>query len=172
MFSRIRKHASYANIALTLALVFAMNGGAFAATKYIITSTKQIKPSVLKQLQKPGPAGKAGPAGPGGAPGAKGENGTAGAGGKEGAAGVSVTSRELTKTEATCEKRGGSEFTAAEDKKISVCNGKDGSPWTAGGTLPKGSSERGQWAMSGEAAHFRSTSISFTIPLAVALAED
>ena len=47
MFSRIRKRLTYANVAMTMALVFAMSGGAYAAKKYVITSTKQIKPSVL-----------------------------------------------------------------------------------------------------------------------------
>ena len=47
MFSRIRKRLTYANVAMTMALVFAMTGGAYAAKKYVITSTKQIKPSVL-----------------------------------------------------------------------------------------------------------------------------
>jgi hypothetical protein len=51
----MRGRLSYANVVVTLALVFAMSGGAFAAGRYLITSTKQIKPSVLKQLQ-----GKAG----------------------------------------------------------------------------------------------------------------
>ena len=62
MFSVIRRRATYANVAMTLALVFAMTGGAYAAKKWVITSTKQIKPSVLKQL-----TGKAGPGGPPGA---------------------------------------------------------------------------------------------------------
>jgi hypothetical protein len=31
---------SYANVAATMALVFAMTGGAYAAKKYVITSTK------------------------------------------------------------------------------------------------------------------------------------
>jgi hypothetical protein len=35
---------------MTLALVFAMSGGAYAARRFVITSTKQIKPSVLKSL--------------------------------------------------------------------------------------------------------------------------
>jgi hypothetical protein len=178
MFSRIRKHVSYANIGLTLALVFAMSGGAYAATKYLITSTKQIKPSVLKQLQgKAGPVGKTGtpgpvgPAGAVGAAGAKGENGAAGTPGKDGAAGVSVASKELTKSEPGCKKEGGSEFTAAEGKKTAACNGKEGSPWTASGTLPKGSTERGQWIIGGKGAGERFTSLSFPIVLASPLAE-
>jgi hypothetical protein len=178
MFSRIRKHLSYTNVALTLALVFAMSGGAYAATKVLITSTKQIKPSVLKQLHgktgsagKQGPAGPAGPTGPGGAPGAKGENGAAGTDGKEGTAGASVASKELTKSEAACKKEGGSEFTAAEGKKTAACNGKEGSPWTANGTLPKGSSERGQWVLAGRTSGERYTSLSFPIPLTAPLTE-
>ena len=79
MFSRIRRRLSYTNVLMTLALVFAMSGGAYAAGRYVITSTKQIKPSVLKQLQgKAGPAGADGAAGQTGATGAKGETGAKG----------------------------------------------------------------------------------------------
>jgi hypothetical protein len=39
MFSKIRKRLTYANVAMTLALVFAMTGGAYAAKHYLITST-------------------------------------------------------------------------------------------------------------------------------------
>ncbi len=88
MFSRLRRRFTYANVAMTLALVFAMSGGAYAAGKYLITSTKQIKPSVLKQLQgKTGPAGQAGTNGTNGgngAPGEKGAEGKQGAPGKNG----------------------------------------------------------------------------------------
>ena len=42
MFERVRRRVSYANVAATLALVFAMTGGAYAAKQYVITSTKQI----------------------------------------------------------------------------------------------------------------------------------
>jgi hypothetical protein len=84
---------TYANVVATLALVFAMAGGAAAATHYLITSTKQISPKVLKELKKPGergatgPAGAAGPAGPTGAAGANGTNGAPGTEGKTGAQG-------------------------------------------------------------------------------------
>jgi hypothetical protein len=106
MFSRIRKRLTYSNIAATLAVFFAMSGGAYAASHYLITSTKQIKPSVLKSLTgKAGPAGPAGPAGaagagsagaqgavgPGGPQGAKGENGAPGAKGENGTTGFTET---------------------------------------------------------------------------------
>ncbi len=43
----LKKRLSYANVAMTVAVVFAMSGGSFAARKYVIISTKQIKPKVL-----------------------------------------------------------------------------------------------------------------------------
>jgi hypothetical protein len=60
----MRRHLSYANIAATLALVFSMSTGALAASHYLITSTAQIKPSVLRSLR-----GHEGPPGPRGFPG-------------------------------------------------------------------------------------------------------
>ena len=59
-----------------LALFFAMGSSAVAAHHYLITSTKQIKPSVLKQLK--------GAKGPRGAQGAKGDQGSVGAQGAKG----------------------------------------------------------------------------------------
>jgi hypothetical protein len=104
MLSAIRKRLTYANVAMTLALVFAMSGGAYAANKYLITSTKQISPKVLKSLKgkagangAQGPAGAAGatgaggPQGPVGAAGAKGETGAAGAPGTNGTNGTNGT---------------------------------------------------------------------------------
>jgi hypothetical protein len=93
MFSAIRKRlrVSPATVIAGLALVFAMTGGAYAAKKYLITSTRQISPSVLKALQSragavgaQGPAGAAGPQGLAGLAGAKGETGAAGKDGAQG----------------------------------------------------------------------------------------
>jgi hypothetical protein len=61
-----------------IALFFALGGTALAAHHYLITSTHQIKPSVLKALRGSGPPGAPGPtgaAGPQGTPGARGEPG-------------------------------------------------------------------------------------------------
>jgi Collagen triple helix repeat (20 copies) len=107
MFSRIRRRLTYANVALTLALVFAMSGGAFAAGHYLITSTKQISPKVLKALRgsvgangAQGAVGPAGPAGPAGPQGPVGANGAPGAPGKEGAPGKDGKNGETGFTEA------------------------------------------------------------------------
>jgi len=88
----MRRRLSYANVVATLALVFAMSGGALAANHYLINSTKQINPKVLKKLKgNTGARGPAGPAGPAGASGAAGGAGAAGAAGKEGAQGPAGT---------------------------------------------------------------------------------
>jgi len=46
MFSAMRKRmrVSPTTMIATLALVLAMTGGAYAASRYVITSTKQISP--------------------------------------------------------------------------------------------------------------------------------
>jgi hypothetical protein len=86
---------TYANVVATLALVLAMSGGALAASHYLINSTKQINPKVLKKLR--GARGKSGPAGPRGISiqgptgerGLKGEKGALGGRGSDGANGTS-----------------------------------------------------------------------------------
>jgi len=87
----IRGYLSYANIVATVALVFAMGGSAVAASHYLITSTSQISPKVLKRLVgaagKTGGQGQLGAQGQTGAPGAAGTPGNAGTPGKEGTQG-------------------------------------------------------------------------------------
>jgi hypothetical protein len=79
-----RRRTSYANVVSTLALVLAIGGGtAWAAHHYLIVSTSQIKPSVLKKLH--------------GANGHNGHNGTNGSAGATGATGVTgATGANLT----------------------------------------------------------------------------
>ena len=80
---------TYANVVATFALLFAMSGGALAAKHYLVSSTSQISPKVLKELKgKAGARGAAGSAGPSGPAGAAGNNGTPGATGKEGPQGI------------------------------------------------------------------------------------
>jgi Collagen triple helix repeat (20 copies) len=144
MFSALRKrmHFSPATAIATLALVFATTGGAYAASKYLITSTKQISPKVLKQLK-----GKAGPAGPAGAVGV----GTAGATGPQGPAGSQGPKGETgTKGE----------------QGVKGENGTNGTNGTTGftKTLPKGETETGTWAFRGGAGGYF-LPISFNIQL-------
>jgi collagen triple helix repeat protein len=153
MFSLIRRRLCYANVTATLALVFAMSGGALAASHYLVSSTSQISPKVLRALK--GKQGKQGPTGPAGAAGAKGETGAAGATGSTGPAGPAGPKGEPG---------------AAGAAGAPGAAGKEGSPWTAGGTLPSGKTETGTWATSGPigTSEARVSLASFTIPLAAA----
>jgi hypothetical protein len=140
MLRAIRNRVTPSTVIATVALVFAMTGGAYAANKYLITSTKQISPKVLKVLKAlkgssgaNGVAGAAGPGGPGGPQGPAGAGGPAGAKGATGAAGKDG-------------KTGFTEF------------------------LPPNDSERGTWGVAGQPTTTPfgedvSASISFNIPL-------
>jgi hypothetical protein len=148
MLSFIKQRLTFANVAVTFALVFAMTGGAYAAKRYLITSTKQISPAVLKQLRgAAGPAGSAGAPGPAGLPGPAGKEGPAGKDGKEGPA--------------------GKEGPPGKEGK----EGKEGSPWTAGGTLPSGKTEKGTWGfalIASGGGEVEADAISYNVPLAMA----
>ncbi len=164
MFSTLRKHVrvSPAGTIATLALILAMSGGAYAASKYVITTTKQIKPSVLKSLQgKTGPAGAPGSAGPAGAQGAQGPAGPAGPQGTQGTQG----GKGETGSQGTKGTTGAAGATGLK--------GATGATGTTGytETLPSGKTETGEWATYGPAAgqELRTGSISFTIPLKTAL---
>jgi hypothetical protein len=86
----MRGRLTYANVVATLALFLSMSGGALAARHYLINSTKQINPKVLKKLIKAGKTGAIGKEGPGGKEGLQGKEG------KEGAAGSAVAYAHVT----------------------------------------------------------------------------
>jgi hypothetical protein len=144
MFLRVCDRVRFVNVLLVFVLVFVMGGGAYAAKRYLITSTKQISPKVLSQLR-----GRIGPGGPAGASGLNGANGKDGLQGPKGDKGDKG------------------------DTGLPGVEGKEGSPWTVGGVLPSGKTEKGDWAIfanvpgagpEGTAV----TTVSFNIPLAVA----
>jgi hypothetical protein len=122
---------TYANVVATVALVFSMTGGALAASHYLINSTKQINPKVLRALHgakgakgatgTPGRPGSVGPTGPAGG------NGIAGLAGKEGREGD----------------RGAHGIPGATGE-----TGATGAPGEAGSSGPKG--EKGEAGATGE----------------------
>jgi hypothetical protein len=155
MFSRICKRFTYANVAMTLALVFAMSGGAYAAKHYLITNTKQISPKVLSALKgkagHAGPQGAQGPGGPGGPGGPQGPKGEVGATGKEGL---------------------GKEGLPGKDGQPGKdgAKGAPGEPWTPNNTLPAAATETGTWVVQTDH-ETQFDAISFPIKLAADLTE-
>jgi hypothetical protein len=194
MFSRVRRHATYTNVALTIAVLFAMTGGAYAAKKYVITSTKQISPSVIKKLQgKAGAPGTPGAPGAKGAPGEKGERGEKGEKGEKGATGgtgpagstgpaggigpagttgpAGATGPTGAKgTTGSAGTTGPSGTTGPAGEKGTT--GPEGVCSTSNCTLPKGASLKGTWSVQGTIISIQTVfhaafgPISFSIPLA------
>ena len=73
------RRPSAATLIACLALFFSLTGAGIAASRYIITSVHQIKPSVRHALRgEPGPRGVTGAPGQQGIPGATGPQGPAG----------------------------------------------------------------------------------------------
>ncbi len=193
MFSTLRTRFGIPGVISVIALVFAMLGGAYAASNS--GEGKGATASAKKSAKGPrgprgpkgatgaaGPAGPAGPAGAKGDTGAPGANGAAGEKGEKGAAGtngVSVTSvPEAPGPNCT---NGGAKFTSSSGNSW-ACNGAPGSegpkgdPWTLGGTLPENATETGAWNLSAAPdeewdlnelgfAFVVSESISFSVPL-------
>lgn len=163
----VRRNFGIPGVVSAIALVLAVAGGAYAAQKYVITSTKQIKPSVLKQLKgKVGPAGPQGSAGEKGAAGATGPAGPQGPPGGAGSSGKSVLTGSEAAGTGHCEGLGGAwvEVEGSGVKKF-ACNGAEGSPWTELGTLPPGKTETGGWSFGEMSSPGAYVSISFNVPL-------
>ncbi len=141
MLNRIRDRFGTAGLVVSImALVFALAGGAFAASGGLNAKQKRQVIAIAKRFQGSGPAGPAGPAG------AKGDAGAAGARGATGPAGAAGATGPAGAAGAT---------------------GPEGSPWTAGGTLPSGETLTGAWAFGTDqnAENLVAVPASFPIPL-------
>ncbi|MCW2978461.1 MAG: hypothetical protein JWO14_188 [Solirubrobacterales bacterium] len=162
MFAKLHDRIGTAGLVVAVvALVVALSGTAVAASGALTGKQKKEVEKIAKSVSKPGKpgaAGATGPAGPAGAAGAKGDTGAPGAAG--------------TGTEGKQGPEGKQGKEGEEGAPGSP--GKEGSPWTAGGTLPHGSTETGAYSIesgSGVGPHtgYAQTSISFPIPLSTAL---
>jgi hypothetical protein len=92
LFTLLRRHGVSGWLLAVVLLVLATGGAAWAAHRYLVTSTKQISPKVLAQLRggkgKPGSPGDTGPAGSQGTTGNAGPAGAQGLIGATGPAGL------------------------------------------------------------------------------------
>jgi hypothetical protein len=153
MFSILRNRFGVPGVIAVIALVFAMIGGAYAASSGKRQSKKSSAGLTAKQKKEVQKIAKGfqgtGPAGPQGPAGANGKDGAAGAAGPKGDTGA----------------------TGAEGAKGATgATGLEGSPWTDGGTLPAKSTETGSWyaitSTEGAPGVFVGrTPVSFAIPL-------
>jgi hypothetical protein len=147
MFSTLRTRFGIPGVISVIALVFAMFGGAYAASNSSgggkATASAKAKKGPRGPKGATGPAGPAGPAGPQGAAGPAGPKGDTGAAGGNG---TSVNNTPESKG-VNC-KEGGTKFVGTATTY--ACNGekgKEGSPWPGGGTLPGGQTETGAWSL-------------------------
>jgi hypothetical protein len=167
----LRKHVTPSTVIAFMALIFALTGGAFAATggsgggtgnvnknsSKLVAATSKAKPKAKAGPRGPagakgatgatGPAGAAGPAGPvgptgAGVPGAAGPQGPQGATGATGAAGVTGPAGP---------------------------QGPQGVPGNIGNTLSKGGVETGTWISPANASTEGFATISFPIQLTAPL---
>ncbi len=141
---RFHARPSGLSVVALLVILLALGGSAAAAGRYIITSTHQIKPSVLGALRgargptgprgSQGPAGTPGLQGPQGSPGQPGAKGEQGARGEKGERGEAASLGALTPDageEAPFERAEGSE--EAEYFAVSVATCPEGEAVVSGG---------------------------------------
>ncbi len=149
----LRNRFGIPGVISVIALVFAMLGGAYAASNNgggKATASAKAKKGPRGPKGATGPAGPAGAQGPAGANGKDGSNGSNGSDGPKGATGASGTNGTSVTSapSVSCGVAGGFDYTSASGTDT-VCNGQAGSPWTAGGTLPPNATETGVWSFSG-----------------------
>jgi hypothetical protein len=160
MFSTLRNRFGIPGVISVIALVFAMFGGAYAASNSSGGGKATASAKAKKGPRGPkGATGPAGPAGPVGANGKDGANGTNGPNGAPGGAGPSGKSVVVGNTAPTCIEGGITVEVEGSGVKKPVCNGEAGTPgnqgekgdpWTPNNTLPVGATETGTYVFSGE----------------------
>lgn len=135
MFERLRRHLTYANVAATLAVVFAMSGGAYAlggrAHQSTVSATAATAHAAKKvKRRSKSEAGERGPAGPRGATGIQGPTGLQGPAGPQGPAGEKGATGTKGANGATGETGDagpvGPEGKAGEGVKVVQLTGKEG----------------------------------------------
>jgi len=161
MLSRLHRKLGTAGLIVSIvALVLAVGGTALAASGALTgKQKKEVEKIAKKYAGKPGtpgatgpagpagPAGAAGPKGDTGAKGEKGDTGDAGSPGSPGEDGKSVEAIPIDTGETACDGEGGAFYEVEESgAPTEICNGKEGSPWVAGG-LPPGKTEMGTWSI-------------------------
>jgi hypothetical protein len=189
MLSPLRNRFGIPGVISVIALVFAMLGGAYAATNSgsgKATASAKAKKGPRGPKGATGPAGPAGPAGPTGPAGAKGDAGSSGSNGKDGANGTNgtngtgVTTAAFTGSKGACnEEQGGVEVKSASPAAF-VCNGlegeageqgekgDEGEPWSPNNTLPPGATETGGWAFAGTEADTAGIQVPISFPIQLA----
>ncbi len=162
MFSTLRTRFGIPGVISVIALVFAMFGGAYAASNSSgggkATASAKAKKGPRGPKGATGPAGPQGPAGPAGAKGDAGANGSNGSNGTNGTSAITAAY-----SGAECA-NGGVEVKSASPTAY-VCNGEDGQTGFTE-TLPSGKSETGTWGFTKGATVSQLVPISFNIPLA------
>jgi hypothetical protein len=173
MFSTLRSRFGIPGVISVIALVFAMFGGAYAAS-----NSSGDQKATASAKAKRGPKGPRGPKGAKGDTGPQGLQGAAGSGsqgdkgdtGNTGSAGVSAEATSFSGAKGSCTE-GGIEVKSAKPATL-VCNGVKGANGTTGftETLPSGKTETGSWDAVANTQVPEETilisSISYTIPLA------
>jgi hypothetical protein len=170
MFSTLRTRFGIPGVISVIALVFAMFGGAYAASN----SSGGGKATASKSKAKKGPRGPKGATGPAGPQGSAGPQGPAGAKGDAGAAGANGTNG--TSAEAVsfagnqhgCPE-GGVEVKSAKPASF-VCNGKKGENGQTGftATLPPGETETGTWGIALPTNSLLEINVPISFPIPVA----
>lgn len=173
ILGRLKERLSASGPGLTvaiIAMIMALAGTAYAATKLNGTQKKEVEKIAKKYAGKSGTPGATGGQGLQGPTGSKGDTGAKGDQGNPGLPGASGKSPEVVEEgPEICERDVGVKSPGVtyevegSGEKATLCDGAEGSPWTVGGTLPPGATETGTWVASGNGR--QSTSLSFPISL-------